>query len=99
MFLYPILGGDSFFHRHIFEAEIGIYNSKNMLIKQYTLSDEIHSTSGLINWKRNNPNIFFSAKYLSDVKIMHSIMDKLSVEVSRDADYINAELEKTGKIN
>ena len=98
MGLYPILGGDSFFHRHIFEAEISIYNSKNMLIKQYILSDEIHSTSGLINWKRNKPNIL-TAKYLSDIKVMNSIMDKLSVEISKVAWYINSELEKAGQIN
>ena len=98
LFLYPVLGADSFFHSHIFEAEISIYNSKNLLIKQYTLSDEIHSKSGWTNWKRNNPNIL-TAKYLSDIKVMNSIMDKLSVEISKVAWYINSELEKAGKIN
>jgi len=98
---YPLilLGIDNFFFVHFFEADIGIYNSNKMLIKEYTIKDEILTTSGMVNWKRNNSNIFFSAKYLSDIKVMNSIMNKLSSEISKDVQYINSELEKVGKIN
>jgi len=98
---YPLilLGVDNFFFLHFFEADIGIYNSNKMLIKEYTIKDEILTTSGMVNWKRNNSNIFFSAKYLSDIKVMNSIMNKLSSEISKDVQYINSELEKVGKIN
>ena len=69
-----------------------------MLIKQYTISDEVSIPSGLTNWKRNNPRLF-TVKYFSDIKVMNSIMNKLSSEISQDVQYINSELEKVGKIN
>ena len=97
-YLLSLTGIDTFWHNHIFEAEISIYNSKNMLIKQYTISDEVSITSGLINWKRNNPRLF-TVKYFSDIKVMNSIMNKLSSEISKDVQYINSELEKAGQIN
>ena len=97
-YFLPLYGVDTFWHNHIFEAEISIYNAKKSLIKKYTISDEVLTKSGLINWKRNNPRLS-TAKYLSDIKVMNSIMDKLSVEISRDAKYINSELQKAGQIN
>ena len=97
-YLLPLTGIDTFWHNHIFEAEISIYNSKNMLIKQYTISDEVSIKSGLTNWKRNNPRLF-TVKYFSDIKVMNSILNKLSSEISKDVQYINSQLEKVGKIN
>ena len=97
-YFLPLYGVDTFWHKHIFEAEISIYNAKKSLIKKYTISDEVLTKSGLINWKRNNPRLS-TAKYFSDIKVMNSIMDKLSVEISRDAKYINSELQKAGQIN
>ena len=75
------VGVDTFWHNHIFEAEISIYNAKKSLIKKYTISDEVLTKSGLTNWKRNNPRLS-TARYFSDIKVMNSIMDKLSVEIS-----------------
>ena len=96
-YLLPF-GVDTFWHNHIFEAEISIYNAKKSLIKKYTISDEVLTKSGLINWERNNPRLS-TARYFSDIKVMNSIMDKLSVEISKEGWYINSELEKVGKIN
>jgi len=98
LYFLPLYGIDTFWHNHILEAEISIYNSKNMLIKQYTISDEVSITSGLTNWKRNNPRLF-TVKYFSDIKVMNSILNKLSSEISKDVQYINSQLEKVGKIN
>ena len=71
------------------EFEVNIYNSNKELIKTYILQQSGKQFTGLYyNWPRLNYLSFF-----------HKMLRELEDEINNDADYINSELEKAGKIN
>ena len=85
--------GAPFQFNHQLEYEFTIYDSNKNKIKTYTMSKE----------KTHWQNIYQGlpqreAFAIEQIKLFHSIMRDLETNLNADADYINAELEKTGTI-
>tara|TARA_B100002052_G_C15829285_1_gene574551 strand:- start:90 stop:689 length:600 start_codon:yes stop_codon:yes gene_type:complete len=72
------------------QIEIGIYDSNKQLIKNYIFFDTTLEYINIFNFK--------SKRSIVPIKLLDSMLRDFESQVNDDADYINAQLEKSGKI-
>ena len=93
--IYPywILGGKVLWYKRIIQVEIGIYDSKKILLKKYIIDDSADASIGLYN---NSGH--YNQKRLSGVEVIQKILRKFENRITNDIEYLNSELTKTGSV-